>query len=229
MSANPNARNWCHVTRLAVVAGAAVVLTATASPVSAQASGSVSGTFTAGGATATLRHAYAQLQKDDSDAAKTEIHLFLTDVPLSPEALDDWWVRTRMAREGKLRGVELVIDAATRQPDSALLYHKAFSGTMSVSGSNRLEAKAFTKNLIAGRVFLPRTTDSQNRPLAYDVTFRTAIRPLPVPTFTGEAARNSAPAKAALAFFAACRAGNVAAIKAYLPPAQIAQDPEAGG
>jgi len=42
MSANPNAQNWCHVTRLAVVAGAAVVLTATASPVPAQTSGSVS-------------------------------------------------------------------------------------------------------------------------------------------------------------------------------------------
>ncbi len=209
---------------LAATAVAVAALLASAPVAMAQtANGSASGTFTAGtGKPVKLRYAYAQLQKSDDGPAKQEILLLLSDVPLDDDARDDWAARSQRARKGTLHAVALTINPADKTPISANLYHEAFQGSASLSGSTRFVPTTFTKTALAGRVYMPPTRDFEDRPLAFNATFRATIRPLTAPTFTGTAARNSAPAKAALAFFAACRKGDVAAMRTFLSPQQTA-------
>jgi hypothetical protein len=188
------------------------------------AAGRASGMFTAGSSKPIkLRYAYAQLQKSDDAPAKQEILLLLSDVPLDDETRDDWAALSQGTRKGILHAVALILNPDDKTPVSANLYHQAFRGSMSLSGSTRFIPTIFTKTVLAGRAYVPPTKDFEGRPLAFDATFRTTIRPLVAPTFVGTAARNSAPAKAALAFFAACRKGDVAAIRTFLPPEQSAE------
>ncbi len=208
--------------RAAVAAIVAWVNGAPILPARAQ-TGSVSGTVTAGaGKPVKLRYAYAQLQQSDDSPPKKEIILLLSDVPLDDEARDEWSTRAQRARKGTLHAVAITINPADKTPGSANLHHQAFQGSMSLSGSVRFVPATFTKTVLAGRAYVPPTKDFEGRPLAVDATFRTTIRPLAPPTFVGTAAQNSAPAKAALAFFAACRKGDVPAIRAFLPPEQSA-------
>ena len=221
-----NARRLVQgITGRAAVSLAVAVLLNTAPPAAAQtlASGRAKGTFTAGsGKPVKLRYAYAQLQKSDDGPAKQEILLLLSDVPLDDEARDEWSKRSQMARKGTLHAVALTINAADKTPASTNLYHEAFQGLMSLSGSTRFVPTTFTKTVLAGRAYVPPTKDFEGRPMAFDATFRATIRPLTAPTFVGDAAQSSAPARAALAFFAACRKGDVAAIKTFLAPEQSA-------
>lgn len=207
------------------VFAAIVPILALTTPAFAQspALGTAKGTFTAGGTTTSLRYAYALEQTSDFDAKKKEIGVLLSDIPLSGDQIEEWATRSKMAREGKLNAVFVAIDPADQSPTTASLYHKAFQGSMSLSGSNRFKPTTFTKTRIAGRLSIPEKTDFDNHRYVYDAVFNAAIRPMSLPTFTGAAAQNSSAGKAALAFFTAMRTGKIEAIKPFLGPEQLAQ------
>ena len=185
-----NARRLVQgITGRAAVSLAVAVLLNTAPPAAAQtlASGRAKGTFTAGTSKPVkLRYAYAQVQKSDDTPPKQEILLLLSDMPLDDEARDDWSKRSQMARKGTLHAVALTVNVADKTPASTNLYHEAFQGSMSLSGSTRFVPTTFTKTVLAGRAYIPPTKDFEGRPMAFDATFRPAIKTFLAPEQSAE-------------------------------------------
>jgi hypothetical protein len=159
--------------------------------------GAASGRIEVNGRTIELRHAYASPQPGVFDPASEDIRVLLTDVALAPEARDKPFQIIRLAREGTLHGVEVVL-TAQGEPLSGSLFLAAFNGMASVSGVHRFDPAVLDRERVGGRLFMdgPRTFDGVT--YRYDATFTTDIPRPPTPEQTA-AALASPPAQAAAA------------------------------
>jgi hypothetical protein len=139
--------------------------------------GSATGKLTVAGKETPLRYAYARAEKGFFDPTKEDIRVILSDVPLTDQALDDDFTRNRMAQDGKLHSVEVVIDSEKR-PISGVLRHPAFvrtQGFVSVSGMHRFEPKKFDGRFVEGKLATDRPGEFMNISFEYAATFQAAI------------------------------------------------------
>ena len=198
----------------------ALVSLVLALPSPAQTAGKADGSFTVGGKTSKLSYAYAIAKKGFFDEKKEDIHVILSDVALSPAALEDEFERMHMARDGKLHGLELTINGE-KQVISGTLLHQAFAeyqGSVSATGMHQFDATTFDGKTIAGKLSTSRPSDFQKIPFAYAASFEAAIYRKPPPSMAGAAAKESPQAKAVLAFYKAARSGDAAAVKKTMTP-----------
>ncbi len=143
------------VVRKVILAAAAITLwtaTAQAQP------GTATGAVTVNGRQFELRYAYASVQPGSFDARTEDVRVLLTDVPVDEPSQADTTALVRLARTGRLHGIEVVLDAKG-EPMSGSLFLDSFNGMASVSGVHRFEPKALERSLISGRMFSdsPRT------------------------------------------------------------------------
>jgi hypothetical protein len=199
-----------------VLAAAFFFFAAVAAPAADE--GTASGTLTIAGKTTSLLHAYARTQKGFFDKTKEDILIILSDVAIPEEALADQFLRHKMAAEGQLHGVEVVLDSE-KQAVSGGLLHKAFAetqGYVSVSGMHQFQAKTFDAKMIEGKLSTRKPDEFMNKTFEYAATFSAPVWRRPPPTATGPAAAQTAPGKAALAFLKAAWSGDKSAIKKLL-------------
>lgn len=181
--------------------------------------GTAAGTLEVGGTVTPLAHAYARAEKGYFGKEK-DVRVILTDVALLESALADPFERRRMAADGKLHGVEVVLDAQ-KQPIAGVILHEAFrkfQGSVSVTGMHRFEPKVFNAATVEGTLSTERPSEFQGTTFKYSASFRAAVWHPPAPTVKGAAAKATLPAKAALAFFVAVHRGDIAAVKGLMTP-----------
>ena len=75
------------------------------------ADGAAEGMLTVNGTTFPLKYAYASAKPGFFDKTKEDIHVLLSDVPLSDEQRADVFEIIHLARDGKAHVVEVVLDA----------------------------------------------------------------------------------------------------------------------
>ena len=180
--------------------------------------GTASGKLTVDGKTTPLTHAYARAQKGFFDKTKVDILVILSDVAISEEALLDEFARIKMAAEGKLHAVEVVLNDE-KQAVSGGLLHDAFKetqGYVSVTGIHAFQAKIFDTKMVEGKLSTEKTGEFMNKKFEYSATFRAAVWHRPPPTASGAAAAQTALGKAALAFLKAAQSGDKAVLRALM-------------
>jgi hypothetical protein len=152
-----------------------------------------------------LNHVYVSTQRAFFDRTAEDIRLLFTDAALSAEERSDSFGPARMAREGKLHGIEVVLDARG-EPLTGALFVNAFNGMASVSGMHRFEAGRMDADRISGRLYTEGSRTFAGVTYDYDVTFSAAI---PRPSTADEIAASlaSPPGLAAAAHLAAMRKG----------------------
>lgn len=178
--------------------------------------GTAHGTLAVAGKGSPLDFAYAVPQRND------EMLLILSDQSLSDKELKDVFERIHRAEAGEIHIVEITLDTK-KNPIAVSVRHKAFT-TRGGGGSteDRFEQKTSDKNTIAGRVYRSSPGEFDGVTYSYDATFTAPIWRKPPPTLSGEGAKNSPQASAALAFLKAGRAGDVAGVKKMSVASSIA-------
>ena len=139
--------------------------------------GSASGKLVVGGKETPIRFAYARAEKGFFDPSKEDIRVILSDVSLTDEALNDDFARNRMAQDGRLHSIEVVIDWEKR-PISGVLRHPAFArtqGFVSVSGMHRFDPKKFDGRFVEGKLSTDRPGEFMGVSFEYAATFQAAI------------------------------------------------------
>lgn len=169
--------------------------------------GEANGALVVAGRTTPLAHAYAVPQRGG------ETLLILTDEPLDDKALKDVFERIHRADEGKLHGVEMILDSK-KTPISVSIRHDAFRAHGGgYSSAEHFEPRDSGPGVIAGRIYRTEPGEFAGVAYTFDATFTAPLRREPAPTLSGVAARKSPPARAAIAFFKAGRAGDVVGVK----------------
>ena len=153
--------------------------------------GTASGSLTINGEQIALRHAYASAQKGFFDAKSEDIRVLLTDVPVAEPDRANTFRLARLARDGQLHAIEVIL-SATGEPLSGALFVTGFNGMASVSGMHKFAPEAVERTRVAGRMFTdgPRTFSGVT--YQYDARFSAAI-PRP-PTAEENAAALASPA-----------------------------------
>ncbi len=168
------------------------------------------GTLTVAGKETPLDYAYAVPQ------SKKEMLLILSDQPLADKELKDEFERIHRMEADEIHIVEITLDAQ-KQPMSVSVRHKAFASNWGGgSTEDKFEATTYDNATIAGRAYRSSPGEFNGVSYTFDATFSTNIWKEPPPTYAGEAAKNSEPGKAAIAFLKAGRSGKVAEIKKYI-------------
>ncbi len=140
--------------------------------------GTAKGKLKVDGKTTPLKYAYARLQTGFFDPKKDDTRVILSDVAIPEEALKDDFARHKMAAEGKLHGVEVVLNSEG-QPVSGGLLHEAFKnaqGYVSVSGMHKFKAKKFDRKVVEGTLLTPKPDEFMNKTFEYSAEFRTTVR-----------------------------------------------------
>jgi hypothetical protein len=163
------------------------------------------GSITVNGRQFSLRYVYASVQPGFFDRQTEDIRVLLTDVPVADPVRGDVFALARLAREGQLHGIEVVLDEKG-EPLSGFLFLDAFDGLASVSGAHRFQSKALERLRIAGRLFTDAPRTFSGVTWEYDVSFTAAIMRPPTAEESA-AALKSEPALAAAAHLQAIQVG----------------------
>ena len=173
----------------------------------AAAQGDAKGELVVAGKTTPLAHAYAVPQSG------RETLLILADEPLSDKSIKDVFERIHLADDGKLHAVEMILDSK-KNPISVSIRHEAFRAHGGgYSSSEHFEPRASEPGTVAGRIYRTEPGEFVGVAYTFDATFTAPFWREPTPTLGGAAAAGSPQAKAAVAFFKAGRAGDVAGVK----------------
>ena len=155
-----------------LAAPAAIATVATA----AVADGKAAGTLTVNSKITKVAYAYARSVPGFFDKTKTDVQVIVSDVPLEAKALADEFVRSAMAKEGKLHAFEITINAAGK-PVSTSWRSDGFKGP---TPSGLSSADVFTKSVFDGKTAAGNYKSAApgeffDNIYAFDVTFRAAI------------------------------------------------------
>jgi hypothetical protein len=176
--------------------------------------GTATGRLTLNGKSITLAHAYASAQPGFFDKTKEDIHILLSNVPLSDKDREDVFSLMKLADEGRASMVEVVIDAEGK-PIGGQLFAKPFTGSVSVAGMHEFTKERMEPKIIAGRLTSGGPHEFMKVTWEYDARFSAAI-PRPPTAEETAAALASPAAKAASAYLAAMRQGQLPAFLATL-------------
>jgi hypothetical protein len=176
--------------------------------------GTVTGTLTLNGATTPLSHVYASAQPGAFDKKTEDVRVLLSDVPLDDDTRADTFALIHLARDGKARIVEVVIDASGA-PISGSIFAKPFDGMVSVTGMHKFTRERLERTAIAGSLAMDTTHEFMGVTFRYEAHF---IAPIPRPPTAEEraAALRSPPARAAAEYVAAVRLGQLSGFLATL-------------
>jgi hypothetical protein len=165
--------------------------------------GSVTGTLTLDGVSVALTHVYASAQPGSFDKSTEDVHVLLSDVALSDAARADVFALIHLARDGKARILEIVIDA-TGLPIGGSIFAKNFDGHVSAAGMHHFDRERLERTQIAGRLSTDGPETFMGVTWQYDAHFSA---PIPRKSTAAEraAALASPPARAAAAHLAALR------------------------
>lgn len=182
----------------------------------ALAPGVAKGTFVAGGKTVQMRHVYALIKPDTFDETKDTLFLFFTDVPVTDEMLQEEFGLSQSFRDGKLTAIEMRLDE-NKSPRGGQLYHSGLEDPLSVSGIGKLDLKYFDGKRITGRLYSG-PEESFGKSWEFNIDFSANIQPKPAPVPEKLLPLDSPPARLALAFVKAARAGDKAGLKKLITP-----------
>jgi hypothetical protein len=183
--------------------------------------GTASGRVMLDGTSVELKHAYAAAQPGFFDKSKEGVRVLLSDRPLSETERTDVFELIHAGRDGTATVVEVVIDADQR-PISGALYARRFEGQVSATGMHRFEPSAFTRERLAGRLFVDGVHEFHGVAWQYEASFNALIpRPPTAEQVAAEIA--SAPGLAATAWIAAVAAGDREALLRLLLPQAAAR------
>jgi len=204
-----------------LVVGLLVALALALPPQAAGLEGTVTGTLALNGVPATISHVWATAQRGFFDKTSEDIRLLFSDVPLSDADRADVFALIHLGRDGKARVLEVVLDK-DGHPISGEIYAKEFDGHVSVTGMHRFARERFERTAIAGRLYMEAPDEFMKVTFMYDLHFSA---PIPRPPTAAEraAALASAPARAAAAYVAAVRRGDLAAVRALMIPEAAAE------
>ncbi|MGH9427154.1 MAG: nuclear transport factor 2 family protein [Terriglobia bacterium] len=189
--------------------------------VSAQTSGTATGTLTVNGKASKLTYAQT-LETEDWDMGPnhklvkvTVTLVFLSDVPIG-DLEDDFDLGAR-GKEGTLHGLRLKFNKKGELL-SGKLYDKAFEGgTNNLFASRvRFEPKVFNGKLVSGKIGLEEPDDFSSVKYDFSATFSAPVLREPKPTIEGAGAAETAPAKAVQEFLQAKLAKDVPKLKKLL-------------
>jgi hypothetical protein len=203
------------VRRLARSLPAICLLCTIANPAAAQ-EGAAAGTLLIQGERVELRHAYALAQPGFFDKSRDDVRVVISDVALDETSLNDPFALIHLARERRLRAIEVILDA-DREPIGGAIYDGAFEGMVSVAGIHVFEPTVFERDRVAGHLHTRDASSFRDVTFSYDVTFAAAI---PRPPTAEELARTlaSPPARAAGELLSALRDGSLERFRARLDP-----------
>jgi len=173
--------------------------------------GTATGTLSLNGVPAALSHVYASAQPGFFDKKTEDIRLLFSDVPLSDDDRADAFALIHLGRDGKARILEIVLDK-DGEAISGSICAKEFDGQVSVTGMHRFERERFEHAAIAGRMYMDAPHEFRNVTFQYDLRFSAPI-PRPLTAAERAAALASPPARAATAYVAAVRRGDLAAVQ----------------
>ena len=173
------------------------------------------GTLEVGGTKIALSHAYAVPERNK------EMLLILSDKPLNDKEIRDVFERIRRAEADDLHTIEISL-SADRTPTSVSVRHKALmTRGGGFSSEDAFEPAKSDKQSVAGRFYRKSPGEFDGMTYTYDATFNAPIWKEPPPTYSGEAARKSPQARAAIAFFKAGRAGDLQGLKKVVVASSI--------
>jgi hypothetical protein len=205
---------------LVLVALAVAALVAAPSPQAAGQEGTVTGTLRLNKTPGPLAHVYARAEPSLFDKNTEDIHVLFSDVPLTDADRADTFALIHLARDGKARILEVIIDASGT-PIGGAIFAREFDGMVSIAGIHVFARQQLDRTTIAGRLSTREPGEFMNVAFEYDARFSA---PIPRPPTAAEvaAALASPPAVAATEHLAALRAGDLAAFLATLTPASAA-------
>lgn len=191
--------------------------------------GSATGAFTVDGRTSPLVHAYAVERKDFHDAP-IHLVLVLSDAPIPDRVLLEGFGMQALARDGRVRAVEVDL-GPDRRPSGGQLYHATFfedvpegsSLSVSVSGMHHFVPLESGQDTVAGRLFTKGLSTFLDDTFHYTALFRARVLRKPPPTHVGAQAERSGPGKAVAAFFEAARKRDKAGLKRWGGPELAAE------
>jgi len=205
---------------LVLVALAIAALAARPVPQAAGQEGTVTGTLTLNGTHSRILHVYAHAEPGIFDKSQEDVHVLLSDVPLSDADRADPFALIHLARDGKARIVEVIIDASG-EPIGGALYARDFDGMVSIAGIHVFGRERFDRTGIAGRLSTREPSDFMQVRFEYEARFSAPIPRPPTAAETAEALA-SPPAHAATAYLAAIRGHDLASFRATLTRASTA-------
>lgn len=161
-----------------------------------------------------LTHAYAFPQMGDEGPATEDYAVLMTALPIPASALTDEFERAELLAEQKIQGLEIVVQAASKEAVGLKLYHPLEWGlAASGAGGGELKVTVLDAERVAGNLFTKQPQKSVNTTYHYQVAFSAPIfRKRPLTTADLE----SAPAKVAAAFIKAAAARDVRALRAMV-------------
>lgn len=195
--------------------------------------GSASGWIEVKGQRVALKHAFAAMSEDVLERGKEKIEVLLSDKPVPMElrkGTDAWhsWAGDE-AQKGELHGIILYINPDTKvwsrgqrlSGNGMEFYSQSVSSpelndlvfAPASAGSGEIAGKVSMKKPMSG-------VDESGGPWQVQAEFRTPVtaRPAVTGNFTGAAARDSAPYKAAQAHLLACQKRDLEAIRKTMSP-----------
>ena len=195
-----------------MVVGLLVALALALPPQAAGREGTVTGELSLNGTPATISHVYASAQPGAFDKKAEDIRILFSDVPLSDDDRADFFALIHLGRDGKARILEVVVDK-DGQVISGSIFAKEFDGQVSVTGMHHFERERFEHAAIAGRMYMQAPDEFMKVTFQYDLHFSAPI-PRPMTAAERAVALASPPARAAAAYIAAVRRGDLAAVQA---------------
>jgi hypothetical protein len=196
---------------------AAVVLAS----VAATAGATVSGTFKVAGNTITPTHVVALRTTSTAfwDRGERIVTLVFSTTEISTEGIDQALDREGVIRD-QIKGDYVII--SLHQDDELMVNAFIEDGAMNYGfGGGTSDIKKATADQIAGRVFTKGEESIGDTPIAFDLTFDTAILP-DRPSGTALEKGGGEPGAAYLAYVAALRAGDFDAILKHCPAGRAA-------
>lgn len=193
--------------------------------------GTASGTFTVNGKTAKLQYAYATARPNPFEKTKTDTFLLISDKEVPAAAVTDELELMRVVDDLKLNAISVQVDGE-KKINSGMFYSPSFRKMSQFSGvgNQKLEAKTWTKERVAGRLSMDED-DTFGNVYKFDVTFDTNLMGKPAPEKlkgTPLPANGGDPGKAYLAYRKVMAAGDLAGLRKVVAAerAKSMDDPE---
>lgn len=152
------------------------------------------------------------------DVSPTDLILVLTDNPMPPARVP--FGIYAMTQEGKIRGMAITIDLATKKATDGNLHHMAWGGQLGgVAQHSTLEIHRLDSDVLEGRIFTKAPVTFDEKTYSFDVTFSVALAPKELPKVSVSGS-SSAAARAYAEYYTALFSGDLPKAKALIVKAE---------
>lgn len=154
------------------------------------------------------------------DVSPIDLILVLTDNPMPPARVP--FGIYAMTQEGKIRGMAITIDRATKKATDGNLHHMAWGGQLGgVAQLSTLEIHRLDSDVLEGRIFTKAPVTFEEKTYSFDVTFSVALALKELPKVKVlVSGSSSAAAKAYAEYYTALFSGDLPKAKALIVKAE---------